>query len=590
MIIFDKIKFKNFLSYGNNQVNLHLNRGSNTLIVGKNGSGKSSIITDTLVFALYGKPYRKINKSSLVNSINKKNCLVEISFNKGNDRYIVKRGISPNIFEIYKNGDILNQNSSSVDYQKVLEDEILQMNYNTFVQTIIIGKKYIPFMQLNTSDRRELIEELFDINYFTNMSTNIKIKSKLNKELIIDLKYKIENNTNLLNNENENLNILNQQNEQLIEKYNNDIKISENKIKENTKKIDDIKKQYNDLKPKITNIDKFNESINKLNIYENQINNTIKNLNEQNNFYNKSDVCSVCKQKIDINFKNKILNENKLNIDTNNENLKKIIDKKKDINENLSKIIKSNNDINESLNNLNNTYNKLLNENENLSNYILKIRSDLEKLNERDNIIQTKKQHIEQILAQSKQYKEQLEHANEQQKYYDIILNILKDDGLKTYLVKTFLPLINDTISKYMDIFNFNCSFTLDEQFNEVIKSRFRDKFTYYNFSEGEKLRIDFALLFVFREIAKSRNSVNTNILILDEVLDGSLDEDGINGFLTILKTLESDKDVFIISHHSEKYYDIFPNIIEIDKKTNYSEIKIDTFSDNYGGNDNEIS
>ena len=590
MIIFDKIKFKNFLSYGNNQVNLHLNRGSNTLIVGKNGSGKSSIITDTLVFALYGKPYRKINKSSLVNSINKKNCLVEISFNKGNDRYIVKRGISPNIFEIYKNGDILNQNSSSVDYQKVLEDEILQMNYNTFVQTIIIGKKYIPFMQLNTSDRRELIEELFDINYFTNMSTNIKIKSKLNKELIIDLKYKIENNTNLLNNENENLNILNQQNEQLIEKYNNDIKISENKIKENTKKIDDTKKQYNDLKPRITNIDKFNESINKLNIYENQINNTIKNLNEQNNFYNKSDVCSVCKQKIDINFKNKILNENKLNIDTNNENLKKIIDKKKDINENLSKIIKSNNDINESLNNLNNTYNKLLNENENLSNYILKIRSDLEKLNERDNIIQTKKQHIEQILAQSKQYKEQLEHANEQQKYYDIILNILKDDGLKTYLVKTFLPLINDTISKYMDIFNFNCSFTLDEQFNEVIKSRFRDKFTYYNFSEGEKLRIDFALLFVFREIAKSRNSVNTNILILDEVLDGSLDEDGINGFLTILKTLESDKDVFIISHHSEKYYDIFPNIIEIDKKTNYSEIKIDTFSDNYGGNDNEIS
>ena len=583
MILFKKIKFKNFLSYGNNISELNLNRKSNTLIVGKNGTGKSSIITDTLTFALYGKPYRKITKSSIVNSINKKNCLVEIEFEKNKIPYLVRRGISPNIFEIYKNGQLLNQNADSSDYQKILEDEILQMNYNSFVQTIIIGKKYIPFMQLNTSDRRNLIEELFDINYFTEMNTNLKIKSKLNKELINELKYKIDNCKNLINNEENNLIILKNQNNQLVESYNNDINTYSSNIKNNEDKINKIKNNYQSLKNNHLDNNNVIESINKLNLYENTILNEIEKLNKENKFYNNSNVCSVCKQNIDINFKTQILNENSKILNENNEKLEKLKIKKNELNEKLNTINKSNNELNEKLNTINNLYNKLLNENENYSKLIEKINNELNKLNNRDNVIIEKENNIQKLKNELKDLSQQFDNVNKKQIYYDIVLNILKDDGLKTYLVKIFLPIINDTLSKYMDIFNFNCSFTLDEQFNEVIKSRFRDKFTYYNFSEGEKLRIDLALLFVFREIAKTRNSVNTNILILDEVLDGSLDEDGVNGFLNILRTIESDKDVFIISHHSEKYYNLFPNIIEIEKKINYSEIKVDTFIDNYG-------
>ena len=583
MILFKKIKFKNFLSYGNNISELNLNRKSNTLIVGKNGTGKSSIITDTLTFALYGKPYRKITKSSIVNSINKKNCLVEIEFEKNKIPYLVRRGISPNIFEIYKNGQLLNQNADSSDYQKILEDEILQMNYNSFVQTIIIGKKYIPFMQLNTSDRRNLIEELFDINYFTEMNTNLKIKSKLNKELINELKYKIDNCKNLINNEENNLIILKNQNNQLVESYNNDINTYNSNIKNNEDKINKIKNNYQSLKNNHLDNNNVIESINKLNLYENTILNEIEKLNKENKFYNNSNVCSVCKQNIDINFKTQILNENSKILNENNEKLEKLKIKKNELNEKLNTINKSNNELNEKLNTINNLYNKLLNENENYSKLIEKINNELNKLNNRDNVIIEKENNIQKLKNELKDLSQQFDNVNKKQIYYDIVLNILKDDGLKTYLVKIFLPIINDTLSKYMDIFNFNCSFTLDEQFNEVIKSRFRDKFTYYNFSEGEKLRIDLALLFVFREIAKTRNSVNTNILILDEVLDGSLDEDGVNGFLNILRTIESDKDVFIISHHSEKYYNLFPNIIEIEKKINYSEIKVDTFIDNYG-------
>ena len=583
MIIFKKIKFKNFLSYGNNVSELNLNRKSNTLIVGKNGTGKSSIITDTLTFALYGKPYRKITKSSIVNSINKKNCLVEIEFEKNKIPYLVRRGISPNIFEIYKNNQLLNQNADSSDYQKILEEEILQMIYNSFVQTIIIGKKYIPFMQLNTSDRRDLIEELFDINYFTEMNTNVKIKSKLNKEFISELKYKIDNCNNLITNENNNLIILKNQNNQIVESYNNDIKTYTTNIKSNEEKINKIKTNYQSLKNNKIDNTTIIESINKLNIYENTLKNENEKLNKENRFYNTSDICSVCKQNIDTDFKHQILSKNDKLLNENNEKLEKLKSKKIELNTKLNEINTSNNELNEKLNNINNLYNKLLTENDNYTKLIEKTNNELKKLNNRDNVINEKENNIQKLKQELENLLNQFNEANKKQNYYDIVLNILKDDGLKTYLVKIFLPIINDTLSKYMDIFNFNCSFTLDEQFNEVIKSRFRDKFTYYNFSEGEKLRIDLALLFVFREIAKTRNSVNTNILILDEVLDGSLDEDGVNGFLNILRTIESDKDVFIISHHSEKYYNLFPNIIEIEKKINYSEIKIDTFIDKYG-------
>lgn len=578
MIIFEKIKFKNFLSYGNNYTTLFLNRKSNTLIVGKNGSGKSSIITDTLTFALYGKPYRKINKSSLINSVNKKDCVVQLDFKKNNIKYTVIRGLKPNVFEIYKEGQLLNQSKNN-DYQKILEEEILQLNYNSFIQTIIIGKKYIPFMQLNTTDRRNLIEELFNINYFTEMNTNVKIKSKLNKENITETKYQIENIKNLLENENKNLNILYQQNNQLIETKQNDRSDYENQIKENENRITSLEKQYQITKKEAIDVSSFDQSIHKIDIFINQLDNESKKLQKENVFYETSDVCSVCKQKIENDFKNQIISNNLIKINEQKSKLLKLIEKKEQIQQQIKEYNNINESVNKKLNQINIQFNNLINENNNFNNMIKKIDMEIKTLSNKDNLIKDKEKYILELKNNLKELENTFNQLNENQQYYDIILDILKDDGLKTYLIKIFLPLINETMSKYMDIFNFNCSFTLDEQFNEVIKSRFRDEFTYFNFSEGEKLRIDLALLFVFREIAKTRNSVNTNILIMDEVLDNSLDEDGINGFLTILKTIESDKDVFVISHHSEKYYNLFPNIIEIEKKINYSEVKVDTFA-----------
>lgn len=582
MIVFKKIEFKNFLSYGNNITTLNLNRGSNTLIVGKNGSGKSSIITDTLTFALYGKPYRKINKSGIVNSVNKKNCLVTVSFDKNGSNYVVTRGISPNIFEIYKDGDLINQNASSVDYQKVLEEEILQMNYNAFVQTIIVGKKYIPFMQLNTPDRRALIEELFDINYFSEMNANIKSKVKLNKERISELGYKIENNKKLIENERVNLNILENQDKELIEKNRKDINNYEERIKEDKLMCEKIIKAYKLCDEKIIDTKDCEDKIKKILLYENQLDNELKNLIKDKKFYENNDVCNVCRQKIEDNFKKKILLEDIENISVKEESIKKLNSKKIELEDKLRKDNESNLKINNKKTELNKEHSKYLGEISNFSDLIDKLKSDIKKLENSNEIKENKLRNIKKLEDELKDFEDEFNSKSSLQNYYDVILNILKDDGLKTYLIKMFLPLINNTLEKYMDIFNFNCSFTLDEQFNEVIKSRFRDKFTYYNFSEGEKQRIDFALLFVFRDIAKSRNSVNTNLLILDEVLDGSLDEDGINGFLHILRTIESDKDVFIISHHSEKYYDLFPNIIEVDKKINYSEIVVDTFVGKY--------
>lgn len=578
MLTFKKIKFKNFLSYGNNETILQLNRGSNTLIVGTNGSGKSSLVTDTLTFALFGKPYRKINKTSLVNSINKKNCLVELEFMKNNVNYIVRRGINPNIFEIYEEGLLLNQKADNNDYQQYLEDEIIQMNYNSFIQTIIIGKKYIPFMQLNASDRREIIEQLFNMNYFTDMNINIKIKSKLNKENITEYKFKISNLENLIKNEKNNLNILKNQNKELIDTYNNEIQNYLKEIDTYKNEIKNIQSNFIKLKEKIINEEQFKENLNKIRIYENQLNNELNNLKEQISFYKNNDSCPVCRQHIDDEFKKIIMEEIKGKENKFNNNFQMLIDKKEQQEKQLLSITSSNQNINNKIEQLNEIYHKKINLIDNLNNNINRNKQYIEKFNENDNIIKDKEQYILDMEKQHNEYVEKFNELNNLQTYYEIILNMLKDDGLKIYFIKMYLPLINDTISKYMDIFDFNCSFTLDEQFNEQLKSRFRDKFTYNNFSEGEKLRIDLALLFVFREISKLRNNVNTNLLILDEVLDGSLDEAGINGFLNILKTIEYDKDVFIISHHSSKYYDLFPNVIEIDKKINYSEIKVDTY------------
>ena len=331
MIIFEKVKFKNFLSFGNNFTEILLNRKSNTLIVGKNGAGKTTALI-SIVYALFGKTLKKINKSGIVNSINKKECLVELFFKKNNDNYIIKRGINPNIFEIWKNNELINQNSTSIDYQKVLEDEILQSSYKTFIQTVIIQSKFIPFMELSIAERRELIEDIFNVNYFSNMNIILKNKIKNNTDNIIETKYQIENNKNLLKKEEENLENIKNNNNVLIENYKNDIKGNDNKINTINNEIFKIKENLTKLNGLVKDCKIENENIFKLNKLETEIKLKIDNIKKENNFFEKNDICPVCLQNIDREFKNEKINNHIKDLIEFNNNLEKINIRKEKIN------------------------------------------------------------------------------------------------------------------------------------------------------------------------------------------------------------------------------------------------------------------
>lgn len=577
MIKFEKIRFKNFLSFGNNPTELILDRKSNTLIVGKNGAGKTTALI-SIVFALFGKPLKKVNKSAIVNSINKKDCLVELFFKKNNDSYIIKRGINPNIFEIWKNNELLNQSSTTIDYQKILEEEILQSSYKTFIQTVIIQSKFIPFMELNIPERRELIEDIFNVNYFSNMNIILKNKIKNNKDEITDIKYKIENNNNLLIKEKENLENIKNNNNLLIQKYQNDIENSNEKIKnldiQITKTHDNILK----LKTLNKNIDTENVNIKKINQLYTELKLKTHNIEKELNFFQTNDNCPVCSQNIENSFKNIKIEKYKNELNELNTKIEKLNNKKNDIEKTINDKNEYNNKLNEKIKILNDQYNNNLINKKSLQDYIYKLEKNIIELNKLNNNTDEKEKNINDLEENVKKLEKRYDYLNDEQKYLDTIAIMLKDNGIKSYIIKSFLPKINQLISKYMDIFGFNCSFELNEQFEETIKARYCQKYSYGNFSEGEKLRINLSILFMFRELADLRSSFKTNILFFDEALDSSLDEEGVNGFLQIINTLEKDKDVFVISHHGESFYDNFENIIRFEKNGNYSVKKIDTF------------
>jgi len=571
MIFFNNIRWKNFLSTGQNFTEIILDKSPTTLIIGENGSGKSTML-DALTFALFGKAFRNINKPQLVNSINEKNSLVEVEFTVGKKHYLVRRGIKPGIFEILCDGFLVNQDAKSRDYQDHLEKNILKMNYKSFTQIVIFGSSsFIPFMQLKAPDRRAIVEDLLDIQIFSTMNQLLKGKYSENKNELKNNDTQIELNNGYIDMQEDYISKIKQNNEDLIENNRKSIIESENQIKDYSKKIDELNIDIEKLYSKINDNDKIQKKYVKLQKYNDEISKNINKLDQEIIFYSENTDCPTCKQSINEDHRSCeiTLKENKkqefsaailkLNAEVDNTIIRlNEIDKiQKQINEHNTEVSKFNVSISA------------------LNQFILKINEEINQLTEKgaDIVESTKK--LKQFQKNKKLFEEQKENLLMQKELFEIASSLLKDSGIKTRIIKQYLPIMNKLINKYLTSMDFYVSFNLDENFNETIKSRFRDEFTYSSFSEGEKSRIDLALIMAWRAVAKLKNSMNTNLLILDEVFDSSLDNEGTEDLLKILTSLGKDTNIFVISHKGEILMDKFRSIIKFDKVKNFSRILI---------------
>ena len=566
MIIFKKIRYKNFLSSGNSFTEITLDKHKSTLVVGHNGAGKSTML-DALSFALFGKPHRKIMKSQLVNSINQKQTLVEVEFTIGKAYFKIIRGIKPNVFEIWKGDVMINQSSHANEYQKILEQNILKLNHKSFHQVVVLGSSsFIPFMQLNAGHRRDVIEDLLDINIFSKMNSILKEKNSILKDNLTT----VNNNSEIIKSK------IEQQS-----KYIRDIaalteenkKKYEKQIKRAKERIEQLQEENNELSKELENNTAM-EELQKLQRKKNdviteiaQTKQDMKTIAKRGMFLEKNDICPTCSQTID--------NKDKLIFDTKNEayqvqtTLKLTEDYQSQVDRKISAVEKIIADIAEKTNSLNANNREIqsLNQSNNeLATYLegevsadlTEARSDLEKLNS------SKEDLFEERLK-----------VNEQLGYNSVIAEMLRDTGIKTKIIKQYLPAINKLVNQYLQVLDFFVHFNLDENFNETIRSRHRDDFTYDSFSEGEKQRIDLSLLFTWRQIAKMKNSVSTNLLVLDETFDSSLDHDGIENLLKILYTLDAGSNTFIISHKGDILDGKFESKIEFYKDRNFSKMKI---------------
>ena len=564
MIIFQKVRWRNFLSTGNIWTEINLNDTSNTLIIGSNGAGKSTIL-DALTFSLFGKPFRKINKPQLVNSVNQKGCVTEIEFLSNNKKYKVVRGIKPTIFEIYCNDVCLNQDSASKDYQEHLEKFILKMNYKSFTQIVILGSaSFTPFMQLSPADRRIVIEDLLDIQIFSVMSNIVKLKFQTNKEAIEH--NRIEN----LGKEEKKIFVektiksLRQNNEEKIRK----LKVQENEYKSNINTIEVEIEKLNQDKEELLSSTKPYETLKKkfakLIKLKAQISSNQQLHQSKIDFFKDNNNCPTCKQSIAQDFKQseiKVLSTKLQEFDDGLSKLTKQID---DIIAEIDKIDKLLKQVNELSNDIKVKEYKL----SSMRQALLEIeRSSINT----DKVLLDSQSEYNIILTEISELVSKKEELLNEKMYIDTAVQLLKDGGIKTKIIKQYLPIINKLINKYLLQMGFFVNFNINESFEETIKSRYCDEFSYQNFSEGEKMRIDLALLFTWRAIAKMKNSVNTNLLILDEIFDGSLDSNGTDEFLKIMWNMINDSNVFVISHKQDQLVDKFKNVIKFQKTKNFS-------------------
>jgi DNA repair exonuclease SbcCD ATPase subunit len=569
MILFKTIRWQNMLSTGNQFTEVALDRSKSTLIVGENGAGKSTVL-DALSFALYGKPFRNINKPQLVNSMTQKNLVVECEFMVGSKHFCVKRGIKPQIFEIYQNGEMINQNSSARDYQEYLEKSILKLSFKSFGQIVILGSaNYLPFMQLPAHARREVIEDLLDIQIFTTMNNLLKEKIATNKASISEADYQINLIENKIELTNKHINSLKTNNDHLIKQKQllidelmSEILLTEMALTRENNKLKDMLDQ-------ITDSEKVNSKRTKLIELESQLETKIRTLKKEITFYHDNDSCPTCRQGIDHDFKNETIGDRETKQNEITDALSKIEAEINAINDRVNEITA----INKEITAINTKITELNSDIRSWNNSIKTLQTEIDGLEKNTEVLDESKGDLDLLskqLGDQQKHKEEL--ANERS-VIEVAGVLLKDSGIKTRIIKQYVPIMNKLINKYLAAMDFFVQFELDENFNETIRSRYRDDFSYASFSEGEKMRIDLSLMFTWRAIAKLRNSASTNLLIMDEVFDSSLDVGGTEEFLKILEGLTGDTNTFVISHKGDQLYDKFHSVIKFEKHANFSRI-----------------
>ena len=569
MIIFQKVRWKNFLSTGQAFTEINFQKSPNTLIVGHNGAGKSTIL-DALCFGLFGKPFRKINKPQLLNSINQQDCVVEVEFAIGKKQYKVIRGIKPNVFEVYLEDKLLDQDAKAKDYQEFLEKFILKINYKSFTQVVILGSaSFVPFMQLSPADRRAIIEDLLDIGIFSSMNGIVKEKMSSIKDVSTKNKYEMDLTSERINFQKQSIEEHRNRNDEEIAKKKAEIASSIDQNFRLQRDIELIQKHIDVLQKKIQDKVSVEKKSKKLLQLESKIETNIKKNEKDIAFYEEHDNCPTCKQIIEGEFKSEQVTERKSKVTTQREGLAEI----------STEIAKANQRIEEIhsiIKHISSHNNEIVKHNSTIS----AVHKFVDKLQKEVEALSTHKDSIESSNDKLRELKEELgllvkkqEELSIEKQYYEFAGSLLKDTGIKTKIIRQYLPIMNKLINKYLTAMDFFVNFNINENFEETIKSRHRDEFSYANFSEGEKMRIDLALLFTWRQIAKLKNSTNTNLLILDEVFDSSLDGVGTEEFLKLIHEMGTDTNVFVISHKGDQLFDKFRSIIKFEKHNNFSRI-----------------
>ena len=569
MIVFESIEWKNFLSTGNSANKVLLNKSTTTLIIGRNGEGKSTIL-DALCFALFGKPFRNINKGQLVNSINQKNCLVEIHFSVNNKSYKVIRGIKPNKFEIWCDDELINQDAAAKDYQKVLEQQILKLNYKTFTQVVILGSaSFVPFMQLSSAQRREVIEDILDIRIFSTMNQLLKEKASDTKAEIARIETEIANAKTKVEAQNAIIKTISDARADNIRSVQEKIASSSQEVERTQLEVDTLIVEIGSLKNQIEDKKKVQEDIDKAKTIRSKLHTKIETAEQHKEFFTSHDVCPSCAQGIPHEHKESIISD--LNA--------KVTDQNSKVTE-LETVLGT---LTERLSNINLVLDQITEKNIELStknSAITLINKQITSLEREIEAHQTDTANLDEektklkTLAQDAMEKIKAKTALQEHRNLEEVAGLLlKDTGIKTAIIREYLPVMNKLINKYLQAMDAYIHFELDEAFNEVVKSRFRDDFTYASFSEGEKMRIDLSILFTWRQIAKMKNSVNTNLLLLDEIFDSSLDTAGTDYFLNLMNTLGENSNVFVISHKGDQLFDKFRSVIKFEKRNDFSVI-----------------